>query len=177
MEDKKVINLVTQRLKEERKKSNFTQEKLGEIIGLDGRSYGNIERGSRNLTVDNARILANLYGVRIEYLLGEEEDRTIRDLNFTNFREIAREDIALQTLFKKFGIEEIKTFAILESNGTKFYIEDDLEDPCILLQKKKYFCEIVLKTGEIITKEDQERKKLNDEILDFIEFKINKFIN
>ncbi len=57
------------RLRQERHKMNWTQEKLAERIEVSDAYIGQIERGERSLSLDTLVKLANQLGVTVDYLL------------------------------------------------------------------------------------------------------------
>lgn len=57
------------RIREERKKLNFTQEQLAELINVSTTYVGFIERGERSLTLDKLIKIANTLGISVDYLL------------------------------------------------------------------------------------------------------------
>lgn len=61
--------LLGKRIREERLKLNLTQEKLAEDIDLTTAYIGQVERGERNLTLENLIKVANRLNVTIDYLL------------------------------------------------------------------------------------------------------------
>lgn len=63
------------RIKELRKKRGLTQEQLGEAVGLSYKTINYIENGVRGTTIDNMEIMADYFGVSIDYLVrGKELD-------------------------------------------------------------------------------------------------------
>ena len=59
------------RIREERLKLNLTQEVLAEDVNLTTAYIGQIERGERNLTLENLVKVANRLGVSVDYLLAD----------------------------------------------------------------------------------------------------------
>ena len=57
------------RIREERKKSNLTQEQLAELINVSTTYVGFIERGERTLTLNKLINISNVLGVSVDYLL------------------------------------------------------------------------------------------------------------
>ena len=58
-------------LRETRKAQGISQEKLAELAGLHRTYIGSVERGERNIAIDNMERLARALGVTIQALLGE----------------------------------------------------------------------------------------------------------
>lgn len=70
------------RLRQERHKMNWTQEKLAEKVEVSDAYIGQIERGERSLSLETLVKLANQLGVTVDYLL--HDSITINDDQFTN---------------------------------------------------------------------------------------------
>lgn len=64
--------MVGKRLKEVRIKRGFSQQALGDIIGVTKVSICGYENGTRVPTIDNLIKLSNTLDVSIDYLLGRE---------------------------------------------------------------------------------------------------------
>jgi len=62
------------RIREWRKKAGLTQGELGDRIGLHQTQIGNLENGSRNLTLEWARRVAKALSVRVVDLLDENDN-------------------------------------------------------------------------------------------------------
>lgn len=70
------------RLRQERHKMNWTQEKLAEKVEVSDAYIGQIERGERSLSLDTLVKLANQLGVTVDYLL--HDSIAIGDDQFIN---------------------------------------------------------------------------------------------
>ncbi|MCL2189336.1 MAG: helix-turn-helix domain-containing protein [Defluviitaleaceae bacterium] len=57
------------RLKEQRKKSRITNERLSELVGVSPSFIGLIERASSGVSLENLYKLAQLYSCSIDYLI------------------------------------------------------------------------------------------------------------
>lgn len=62
-------HLFAQRLREERLARQLTQEQLGELADLSWNYVGQVERGGRNISVDNMDALAQALGLPLAHLL------------------------------------------------------------------------------------------------------------
>lgn len=60
------------KLKELRKKHNYTIQAVSDGVGIAVRTYQNYEYGQREISADALYKLANFYGVTTDYLLGRE---------------------------------------------------------------------------------------------------------
>jgi len=63
MDKDSVQNLFGKRLRELRISAGFTQEELADAAKLDRSYVGSVERGERNLSIENVCRLANAIGV------------------------------------------------------------------------------------------------------------------
>lgn len=69
---------MSNRLKKLRKEKGLTQADLAKVLNTNQSQYGKYENGKTNLTVENAKILANYFGVALPYLL--ELDKKEKDI-------------------------------------------------------------------------------------------------
>lgn len=63
--------LFAENLRDTRKAQGISQEKLAELAELHRTYIGSVERGERNITIDNMERLAKALGVTIQALLEE----------------------------------------------------------------------------------------------------------
>lgn len=63
---------VASRLREVREYLNFSQQYVSESTGLPRSAVSDIERGARRVSAVELKQLADLYGYRASYFLGEE---------------------------------------------------------------------------------------------------------
>ncbi len=61
------------RIKELRKKAGITQEQLAEELGVTNKTICYIENGVRGTTIDNMALIAEYFGVSIDYLVHGKE--------------------------------------------------------------------------------------------------------
>ncbi|MDR1803451.1 MAG: helix-turn-helix domain-containing protein [Treponema sp.] len=57
------------RIRAERRKQDFTQEKLAEMADISNSFMGHIERGGRTLSIETLAKLANALNLSIEYIV------------------------------------------------------------------------------------------------------------
>ena len=62
------------RIKELRKQSRLSQQALADQIGVFRNTISNWETGYSQISLENAKKVAEYFGVTIEYLLGSESD-------------------------------------------------------------------------------------------------------
>lgn len=65
--------IFAKRIKEARISQGFSQEKLAELCNLHRTYVSSVERGERNITVDNMERLAMALGVDLRELLNPDE--------------------------------------------------------------------------------------------------------
>ena len=64
--------LLSNRIKEQRKKHNLTQEKLGKLINVTKVSICCYEKGTRTPTLETLKVLAEVFNTDINYLIGND---------------------------------------------------------------------------------------------------------
>lgn len=62
------------RIRELRKKARLSQQALADQIGVFRNTISNWETGYSQISLENAKNVAEYFGVTIEYLLGSESD-------------------------------------------------------------------------------------------------------
>lgn len=67
------------RIRLERFKNNWTQEKLAEMVGISPTYMGQIERGERSVPLDNVLKIVDTLDVSLDYLL--QDSLTLKDSN------------------------------------------------------------------------------------------------
>ena len=82
---------MSNRLKVLRKEKGLTQANLAKVLNTNQSQYGKYENGKTNLSIENAKILAEYFGVSIPYLLGYEENFTANKPNTTILIELVKE--------------------------------------------------------------------------------------
>jgi transcriptional regulator with XRE-family HTH domain len=69
----KARNIFAYKLKEFRVKKSLSQEELAEMAGLHRTYVGSVERGERNISIDNMERLASALNIQIKDLLGDDQ--------------------------------------------------------------------------------------------------------
>jgi len=64
------------RIRELRKKGRLSQQTLADQIGVFRNTISNWETGYSQISLENAKNVAEYFGVTIDYLLGSESDKT-----------------------------------------------------------------------------------------------------
>ena len=109
--------MIGRRIREERLRLNLTQEVLAEDVELTTAYIGQVERGERNLTLDNLIKVANRLGVTVDYLLSDsviaDRDATVIQLTqLLNGRTLNEKELAvslIKTLFSHLDRERGST--------------------------------------------------------------------
>ena len=65
----------SERLKELRKKTNFTQVEVAEKLGISQPAYASWERGVKKPTQENLVKIAQVLNVSVDYLVGNSENK------------------------------------------------------------------------------------------------------
>ena len=64
------------RIRDLRKQSRLSQQALADQIGVFRNTISNWETGYSQISLENAKNVAEYFGVTIDYLLGSESDQT-----------------------------------------------------------------------------------------------------
>ena len=89
--------ILGKKLQHLRKEKNWTQDELGKLIGVHGRSIGKYEAGMSSPSRETLQKLANIFEVPMEYFLVKDENMltnvSIRDKELLQyFLEVDRMD-------------------------------------------------------------------------------------
>lgn len=68
--------LFAKNLREARKERGLSQEKLAELVDLHRTYVGSVERGERNVSIDNMERLAEAVGMELRDLLSASKDQS-----------------------------------------------------------------------------------------------------
>lgn len=96
---------MSNRLKELRKEKGLTQAELAQIINTNQSQYGKYENGKTNLSLENAKILADYFGVSPAYLLGLETEFEPVESRETQFQMLVKDrKLSLREISEDTGI-------------------------------------------------------------------------
>ena len=97
---------MSNRLKKLRKEKGLTQADLAKVLNTNQSQYGKYENGKTNLSIENAKILAEFFGVSTPYLLGLDYDSYIDGIkNMTPFQSLVRDrGLSLKEISEATGI-------------------------------------------------------------------------
>lgn len=159
---RETINPVSgQRLKEELKNKGYTHAAFADLVNLDTKVIGFLCQGKRRITEKRAEEFSKILGVRPEYLLGLDDYRTCD-------REWLRTATSAEAKKQAF-FEYCLSFWKYEIVGSSsIYEEDDNGDQVVA----GMIYRIRKPSGNEIEVTDKILGQLENEILDFILFKI-----
>ena len=97
---------MSNRLKKLRKEKGLTQADLAKVLNTNQSQYGKYENGKRNLSIENAKILAKFFGVTLSYLLELDDEFCIDGRkNMTPFQSLVRDrGLSLREISEATGI-------------------------------------------------------------------------
>lgn len=97
---------MSNRLKKLRKEKGLTQADLAKVLNTNQSQYGKYENGKTNLSLENAQILSEYFGVTLSYLLGLDDDSCIDgSKKMTPFQSLVRDkEISLKEISEATGI-------------------------------------------------------------------------
>lgn len=97
---------MSNRLKKLRREEGLTQADLAKVLNTNQSQYGKYENGKTNLSLENAQILSEYFGVTLPYLLGLDDDYCIDgSIKMTPFQSLVRDkEISLKEISEATGI-------------------------------------------------------------------------
>lgn len=75
-------------IKNLRRSEGLTQQDIANMLGITRGAYANIENGKREPDIATMILLADHYGVTIDYLLGHEKEPTVKDDGLTEMERL-----------------------------------------------------------------------------------------
>ena len=73
-----MVNQLSKRIKELREKKNLSQELVARKLGISRPTYIQIEKGEREITVNEAKKLSSIFGLKPEVFLFEKHSPNIK---------------------------------------------------------------------------------------------------
>lgn len=93
--------IIGSRLKKARKKMGFTQEQLGNLIGVKKSTICSYEKETRNPTIDNIIEMIYALGVSADYLLGTDQIIKTEIVEDPQYRTMTNEEIMFIDILRK----------------------------------------------------------------------------
>lgn len=129
------------RLKDLRNERKLTQDDLGKLLNVSGKTIGTWERDSRQPNIESINKLATIFGVTTDYLLGNSDEK--KSQKYYELSDKEKNDIAIQAEQLMEGIES--------GHNLNFYGE-----PATKEQKDRIL--IAVKTAMEMNKMEAKRK-------------------
>lgn len=129
------------RLKDLRNERKLTQDDLGKLLNVSGKTIGTWERDSRQPNIESINKLAAIFGVTTDYLLGNSDEK--KSQKYYELSDKEKNDIAIQAERLMEGIES--------GHNLNFYGE-----PATKEQKDRIL--IAVKTAMEMNKMEAKRK-------------------
>ena len=97
---------MSNRLKKLRREKGLTQADLAKVLNTNQSQYGKYKNGKTHLSLENAQILSEYFGVTLPYLLGLDDDSCIDgSKKMTPFQSLVRDrGISLKAISEATGI-------------------------------------------------------------------------
>ena len=157
-----------QRLKECREAARMTQEILADITNYSVQTVSYIENGKRGMSKESAYTFSKYLNVRMEYLLCDDDFKTVEDIYY--------DAVAFEKLEKNLGDTVTENgYLIAEWFGKKIaeYTESESEFIGPIYNVDKYI--VLTPENKFVTSTGEKYEDLIKEINDFIVFKMRKF--
>lgn len=85
------MDLFSTRLKTLRKERDRTQEEMAKLLNIRRSTYGEYERGKIVPPMDKMKVLADYFGVSVDYLFGNTNFETHKERNEANPMDISKQ--------------------------------------------------------------------------------------
>lgn len=69
---------LNEKIKQLRKERNWSQDKLGQKIGLDGRQVCRYEKGTTKPSSETLQKIAAAFGVPVDFLINDNEEESLK---------------------------------------------------------------------------------------------------
>ena len=109
----------TQFIKKLRIKNQFTQEQIANELGISRPTYGLIEKGQHELSISEARKLAEILGITLENLINEQEPSDIDVKLQKSIKEKPKQSMRISVPQKNLAKFKEVLLYILEKVGSK----------------------------------------------------------
>ena len=70
-------DILLKRMRDLREDHDYTQKYVAHKLGIDQRAYSTYETGKRNMPVHKLRVLCELYGVSIDYMVARSSKKNV----------------------------------------------------------------------------------------------------
>ncbi len=159
----------------------LTQALLAEKVDVQPEYINAIINGRRPLSPGLALNISKVLNVRTEYLLGEDTFITELEKRQSDFKEFRDVNSALEHLIKEsFNSITVESLYYLTSKGESIpltFTVEELKRNDLDFDLTNIVMKMVLRNGEEILYYVKDMNILKADILDYIEFKIQKFVN
>lgn len=193
-----IYNVRAERFKQAIKESGYTQKCIAERLNYSESAISAYCNGTRQITIESAYRLSQLLDIRIEYLMGEDDNKTAWDayqaaVDFDQPAWLLSELIAwygIKTHFEMKAVDEITVNYIESSDMPDQNLKEKLINECLEKnglpdeiggKRKKYKpisrytgCEFTTLDGRKYMCDSDQLKELIQDIFDYAEMRIQK---
>lgn len=129
------------RISEERKKLGWSQEELANKVGVSQKSISKYERGTRRPSYETLTLMAGLFGVTVDYLLGNDSISTEQTLPI---KTASAADTSLKYWVEKTGYdyEEVAEKLGISEKELLSYLNNEKDIPCKYLIALSEICDV-----------------------------------
>lgn len=129
------------RISEERKKLGWSQEELANKVGVSQKSISKYERGTRRPSYETLTLMASLFGVTVDYLLGNDSISTEHALPI---KTASVADTSLKYWVEKTGYdyEEVAEKLGISEKELLSYLNNEKDIPCKYLIALSEICDV-----------------------------------
>ncbi len=86
-----IVDIFSKRLKDMRRDNGKTQEDMAKLLNIRRSTYGEYERGKIMPPVDKIKILADYFGVSVDFLMGNTNFKTHEERNESDPMDVSKQ--------------------------------------------------------------------------------------
>ena len=127
------------RLKEARKAKKITQQQLADKVNVDAKYISALENNRRSMSLELAKDISNIVGIRVEYLMCEDDCPTYKEL-FSTFSYSFEEQALFREIFTGNGYKLNTPFGRDGDSALFTFLSSFITSHILTKENENYLC-------------------------------------